>query len=50
MLQGPVVVTAQYFALWYYLMQSLQRGTQYALQAEYAARGEVFDRYLGQDA
>jgi hypothetical protein len=47
--RGPVVVTALYFGLWYYLLLSLQRGTKYALQAEYAARGEVFDRYLGQD-
>lgn len=47
--RGPVVVTALYFGLWYYLLLSLQRGTKYALQAEYAARGEVFDRYFGQD-
>jgi hypothetical protein len=46
---GPVIVTALYFGLWYYLLLSLQRGTKYALQAEYAARGEVFDRYFGQD-
>lgn len=49
MFRGPVVVTALYFGLWYYLLLSLQRGTKYALQAEYAARGEVFDRYFGQD-
>lgn len=48
-LRGPVFVTALYFGLWYYLLLSLQRGTKYALQAEYAARGEVFDRYFGQD-
>lgn len=49
MFRGPVVVTALYFGLWYYLLLSLQRGTKYALIAEYAARGEVFDRYFGQD-
>jgi hypothetical protein len=49
MFRGPVVVTGLYFALWYYLLLSLQRGTKYALLAEYAARGEVFDRYFGQD-
>lgn len=47
--RGPVVVTALYFGLWYYLLLSLQRGTKYALLAEYAARGEVFDRYFNQD-
>jgi hypothetical protein len=46
---GPILVTAAYFALWYYLLLGLQRGTKYALIAEYAARGEVFDRYFGQD-
>lgn len=46
---GPILVTAAYFGLWYGLLLGLQRGTKYALQAEYAARGEVFDRYFGQD-
>ena len=45
--KGPVVVTALYFGLWYYLLQVVQRGTKYALKAEYEARGEVFDRYFG---
>ena len=35
--------------LWYYLLLILQRGTKYRLQREYQARGEVFDRYYGQD-
>ena len=35
------------FGLWYYLLLSLQRGTKHALQAEYAARGEVFDLSAG---
>lgn len=48
-LQGPLVVTTVYFGLWYYLLLRLQRGTKYRLIAEYAARGEVFDRYFGQD-
>ena len=46
---GPILVTAAYFGLWYYLLLGLQRGTKYALLAEYAARGEQFDRYFGQD-
>jgi len=46
---GPILVTAAYFGLWYYLMLGFQRGTKYALIAEYKARGEVFDRYFGQD-
>lgn len=46
---GPIVVTAAYFGLWYYLLLGLQRGTKYRLIAEYKARGEVFDRYFGQD-
>lgn len=48
--KGPIVVTAVYFGLWYYLLLGLQRGTKYKLKAEYAARGEEFDRYFGQDA
>ncbi len=47
--KGPVVVTALYFALWYALLLGYQRGAKYKLQAEYAARGEEFDRYFGQD-
>jgi hypothetical protein len=46
---GPVLVTTAYFGLWYFLLLGLQRGTKYALIAEYEARGEVFDRYFGQD-
>ncbi len=46
---GPILVTVAYFGLWYALLLGLQRGTKYALQREYAARGEVFDRYFGQD-
>jgi len=46
---GPILVTAAYFGLWYYLLLGLQRRTKYTLIAEYAARGEVFDRYFGQD-
>ncbi|MBK6461193.1 MAG: MAPEG family protein [Myxococcales bacterium] len=48
--KGPVVVTAAYFGLWYTLLLGLQRSTKYKLLAEYAARGETFDRYFGQDA
>ena len=47
--QGPVLVTALYFGLWYALLFGLQSRTKYRLKAEYAARGEVFDRYFGQD-
>ncbi len=46
---GPIAVTAAYFGLWYYLLLGLQRGTKYKLLAEYAERGEQFDRYFGQD-
>lgn len=49
MFKGPIAVTAAYFALWYGLLFGLQSRTKYKLQAEYAARGEVFDRYFGQD-
>lgn len=48
-LAGPVLVTVGYFVLWYFLLIGLQRRTKYRLQREYAARGEVFDRYFGQD-
>lgn len=47
---GPVLVTAAYLALWYYLLLVLQRGTKYRLRDEYAARGEEFDRYFGKDS
>lgn len=47
--QGPILVTALYFALWYGLLLGYQRSTKYALLAEYDARGEAFDRYFGQD-
>lgn len=47
--QGPVLATALYFALWYAMLFGLQTRTKYALVAEYAARGEQFDRYFGQD-
>ncbi len=47
--QGPILATALYFCLWYYLLLGLQRGTKYRLLAEYAAKGEAFDRYFGQD-
>lgn len=46
---GPVLVTAAYLILWYALLFGLQSRTKYALKAEYAARGEAFDRYFGQD-
>lgn len=48
-LQGPIVVTALYFCLWYAMLFGLQSRTKYRLKAEYAARGEEFDRYFGQD-
>lgn len=47
--RGPIAVTVAYFGLWYFLLLGLQRGTKYKLLAEYAARGEQFDRYFGQD-
>lgn len=47
--RGPVCVTAAYFLLWYTLLLGLQRGTKYRLLAEYARRGEQFDRYFGRD-
>jgi hypothetical protein len=49
MFKGPILVTALSFGLWYYLLLGLQRGTKYKLRDEYAARGEEFDRYFGQD-
>ena len=47
--RGPICVTLAYFGLWYGLLLGLQRGTKYRLKAEYAERGETFDRYFGQD-
>lgn len=49
MYQGPIIVTAAYFCLWYYLLLGLQRGVKYQLRDEYAAKGEEFDRYFSQD-
>ena len=46
---GLVLVTVGYFLLWYFLLIGLQRRTKYRLQREYAARGQVFDRYFGND-
>lgn len=47
--RGPLLVTAGYFTLWYALLLGLQSRTKYKLIAEYAARGERFDRYFGND-
>jgi hypothetical protein len=38
-----------YFALWYAMLFGLQTRTKYRLRREYAARGEVFDRYRSAD-
>jgi len=46
---GPVLVSVAYFALWYYLLMIVQRGTKYRLKREYEAAGKEFDRYFGQD-
>jgi hypothetical protein len=46
---GPILVTATYFGLWYFLLLGLQRGAKYRLKAQYASEGKVFDRYFGQD-
>lgn len=48
-LAGPVVVTAAYMVLWYYLLLGLQRGTKYRRKASYESEGKIFDRYFGQD-
>jgi hypothetical protein len=48
-LPGPVVVTAAYMVLWYYLLLGLQRGTKYRRKASYESEGKIFDRYFGQD-
>lgn len=42
-------MTAVYFTLWYTLLFGLQTRTKYRLRREYAARGEVFDRYRSAD-
>lgn len=42
-------MTALYFVLWYTLLFGLQTRTKYRLLREYAARGEVFDRYRSAD-
>jgi hypothetical protein len=48
-LRAPIAVTAAYFVLWYALLFGLQTRTKYRLRREYAARGEVFDRYRSAD-
>ena len=48
-LRGPIVVTVAYFVLWYGMLFGLQTRTKYRLRREYAARGEVFDRYHSPD-
>jgi len=48
-LRGPFTVTAVYLVLWYTLLFGLQTRTKYRLGGEYAARGEVFDRYRSAD-
>lgn len=48
-ISGLVIVTCIYFLFWYYLLLGWQRGTKARLAKDYAARGEVFDRYFGQD-
>lgn len=45
---GPVVVTLAYLTLYYGFILLVLR-TKRRLAAEYAARGEKFDRYHGQD-
>lgn len=46
---GPVIVTCLYFAFWYYLLLIKQRGLKDKLRKSYEAKGEVFDRYFGQN-
>tara|TARA_R110001592_G_scaffold135108_4_gene351074 strand:- start:25720 stop:26160 length:441 start_codon:yes stop_codon:yes gene_type:complete len=46
---GPVFVTCLYFAFWYYLLLIKQRGLKDKLRKSYEAKGEVFDRYFGQN-
>jgi hypothetical protein len=45
---GPVVVSLAYLGLYYALQLNLLR-VKRQLDREYAARGEKFDRYFGQD-
>ena len=45
---GPLVVTLAYVALYYAFQVNLLR-VKLRLAAEYAARGEKFDRYFGHD-
>lgn len=46
---GPIIITCVYLFFWYYLLLGKQRGTKSRLAKEYAARGQVFDRYSAQD-
>lgn len=46
---GPIIVTCLYFAYWYYLLLIKQRGLKDRLRKSYQAKGEVFDRYFGQN-
>jgi hypothetical protein len=50
LVKGTILVTVGYFILWYFLLFIIQRQTKYRLQREYEEKGEVFDRYYGQDA
>ena len=45
---GPLLVTVLYFLLYYALVINTAR-VKAALDREYKARGEKFDRYFGQD-
>lgn len=45
---GPIVVTVAYTCVYYWLQIRGMR-TKTRLVAQYAARGEKFDRYFGQD-
>jgi uncharacterized MAPEG superfamily protein len=47
-LAGPLLVTLGYVG-WYYALQIHAARRKFALAREYAARGEKFDRYFGQD-
>lgn len=49
LVKGPILVTVGYFFLWYFLLFVVQRQTKYRLQRKYEEKGEVFDRYYGQD-
>ena len=46
---GPIIITCLYFAYWYYLLLIKQRGLKDRLRKSYQAKGEVFDRYFGQN-